>query len=93
MSETLNASPAQPARAATWKRVIAAILDFLTVFYVGGLLIGLVTGDAKGGSFELSGVPALILFALIVTYFYLGRRQFGGTIWDRVFRIARPQPR
>ena len=92
MSETLQVSPAQPARAATWKRVLAAILDFLTVFYVGGLLIGLVTGDTKGGSFELSGLPALILFALLVAYFYVGRRRLGGTLWDRIFRIARPQP-
>jgi hypothetical protein len=92
MSETSNVSSPQPARAATWKRVLAAILDFLTVFYLGGLVIGKVTGDASGGSFSLSGVPALVLFALIVIYFYVGRRHLGGTLWDRIFRIARPQP-
>lgn len=93
MSETVNVPPAQPARAATWKRVTAAILDFLTVFYLGGLAIGKVTGGASGGSFELSGLPALALFVLIVIYFYVCRRHLGGTLWDRIFSIARPQPK
>jgi hypothetical protein len=93
MSENSNVPSPQPARAATWKRVLAAILDFLTVFYLGGLAIGKVTGDASGGSFSLSGVPALVLFALIVVYFYVGRRHLGGTLWDRIFRIVRPQPK
>jgi hypothetical protein len=93
MSETLNVPPAQPARAATWKRVVAAVLDFFTIFYVGGLAIGEIAGGASGGSFELSGWPALALFALVVAYFYLGRRVLGGTLWDRIFRISRPQPK
>lgn len=92
MSESADASSTQPVRAATWKRVVAAILDFLTVFYLGGLAIGHLSGNATGASFQLSGVPALILFALIVVYFYAGRRHLGGTLWDRIFRIARPQP-
>jgi hypothetical protein len=92
MSESANASPQQPARAPVWKRVVAAVLDFLTVFYLAGLAIGYATGDATGASFQLSGVPALILFALIAIYFYVGRRRLGGTLWDRIFGIARPQP-
>lgn len=92
MSETANTPPVQPVRAPVWKRVTAAILDFLTVFYLGGLAIGYATGDASGASFQLSGVPALILFALIAVYFYIGRRHLGGTLWDRIFGIARPQP-
>ncbi|MGV3634815.1 MAG: hypothetical protein ACO1NY_10745 [Pseudorhodoplanes sp.] len=92
MSESANASPVQPVRAPTWKRVVASILDFFTVFYLGGLAIGYVSGDATGASFQLSGVPALILFALIAVYFYAGRRHLGGTLWDRIFGIARPQP-
>ena len=79
-------------RAATWKRVTAAILDFLTVFFVGGYAIGWATGSNTEGGFKLTGAAALALFALIVVYFFLGRRYAGGTIWDRIFRIRRPQP-
>lgn len=79
-------------RAATWKRVLAAILDFFTVFFAGGFLIGWATGNLTQSGFQLNGWPALLLFALIVAYFIIGRRFAGGTLWDRIFRIARPQP-
>jgi hypothetical protein len=79
-------------RAATWKRVTASILDFFTAFFLGGYLIGWATGGITAEGFNLTGGPALILFAVIVLYFYLGRRWAGGTLWDRIFRIARPQP-
>ena len=80
-------------RAATWKRVVAAMLDFFTVFFAGGFLIGWATGNLTQSGFQLNGWPALVLFALIVAYFIIGRRFAGGTLWDRIFRIARPQPR
>jgi DMSO reductase anchor subunit len=80
-------------RAATWKRVLAAILDFFTVFLGGGMLIAWATGDTTPEGFNLTGAPALLLFALIVAYFFIGRRYAGGTIWDRILRIQRPQPR
>lgn len=87
------AEPASPvARAAMWKRVIASILDFLTIFFGGGMLIGTLTGNATADGFKLDGAPALALFALIIVYFYVGRRHAGGTLWDRVFSIGRPQP-
>jgi uncharacterized RDD family membrane protein YckC len=80
-------------RAAIWKRVTAAILDFLTIFALGGYVIGKITGDTTAEGFNLTGIPALVLFAVIVVYFYLGRRWAGGTLWDRILRIQRPQPR
>jgi uncharacterized RDD family membrane protein YckC len=79
--------------AAFWKRVLAPILDFLTVFIGFGMLIASVTGDTKGAGFSLEGWPAFVLFSLIVAYFFIGRRYAGGTLWDRIFRIGRPQPR
>jgi uncharacterized RDD family membrane protein YckC len=82
-----------PVRAAIWKRVIASILDFLTIFVVAGYAIAKLTGHTTPKGFNLEGLPALILFAVIVVYFYLGRRRLGGTLWDRIFRIQRPQPR
>jgi hypothetical protein len=70
----------------TWRKVVAAILDFLTIFIVGGYLIARFTGGTTEGGFELSGVPALILFAAIILYFWLGSRYAGGTIWQRILR-------
>lgn len=79
-------------RAPIWKRVTAAVLDFFTVFFVGGMAIGKITGTSTSEGFSLQGVPALALFALIGVYFFVGRRYAGGTAWDRIFRIRRPQP-
>lgn len=92
MSDNAITQPS-PNRAATWKRVTAAILDFFTIFFVGGYAIGSVTGGTTSEGFSLTGVPALILFAVIVVYFFVGRRLLGGTLWDRIFRISRPQPK
>ncbi len=79
-------------RAKVWKRVVASILDFFTVFAGFGYLIALMTGTTTAGGFNLQGGPAFVLFGLIVVYFFVGRRYAGGTLWDRVFRIGRPQP-
>jgi hypothetical protein len=75
-----------------WKRVVAALLDFATVFWVGGYVIGAATGGTTDEGFSLTGGPAIALFVVIVAYFYIGRRRMGGTLWDRVFGIRRPQP-
>jgi hypothetical protein len=79
--------------APVWKRNVAFILDFFTVFFIGGVLIGWATGQTTAGGFELEGAPALVLFAIIVAYFVILRRYAGGTLWDRILRIQRPQPR
>jgi hypothetical protein len=90
MSDTAITSPV---RASIWKRVIASILDFFTIFFAAGFAIASITGGTTSAGFQLSGLPALILFAVIVAYFYVGRRHLGGTLWDRIFRVQRPQPR
>ena len=84
------AEPVAPAP--LWKRIVAPIIDYIMVFSVGGYLIGSVTGSLEPGGFELYGWPAALLFALVVAYFYVGRRVVGGTLWDRFFGIVRPQP-
>jgi hypothetical protein len=85
---------AEPAAAApVWKRILAPILDWITVFAVGGYLIGAATGNLEPGGINLQGWPALLLFAVVIGYFYVGRRVVGGTLWDRFFGIGRPQPR
>jgi hypothetical protein len=87
MSDQTNASPA--ARPAFWRRGLAGFFDFLTVFFVGGYVIGSLTGETTKDGFNLSGLPALALLVLIVLYFYLGWKVLGGTLWQRVFG-ARP---
>lgn len=74
-------------KASTWKVVLAAILDFLLVFLGGGYVIALVTGGTTDGGFQLNGLPALILFALVIAYFVVMKR-LGGTLFKRLFGIA-----
>jgi hypothetical protein len=78
--------------APVWKRVLAAILDYFTAFFFFGWLIGHFTGNTTEEGFSLKGGPAFLLFALLVAYFFIGRRYAGGTLWDRILRIGRPQP-
>lgn len=73
-------------------RFLAATLDLFTTFAGFGLAIAYATGMTTQNGFHLTGVPALVLIALVVGYFFVGRRLAGGTLWDRIFRIARPQP-
>jgi hypothetical protein len=82
--------PIKPAP--VWKRVLAAVLDFFTAFFLFGWLIGYFTGNTTEEGFNLKGGPAFLLFALLVAYFFVGRRYAGGTLWDRILRIGRPQP-
>ena len=84
MTDQLNV----PARRPFWRRALAGILDFLTVFLVGGYVIGWLTGGTTPNGFSLNGLPALVLFALIALYFYLGWRRFGGTIWQRALKAS-----
>jgi len=71
---------------ATWRKILAGIFDFLTVFFVGGYVIGKLTGNVTDDGFKLEGLPAFLLFALIAVYFVVGRKYLGGTIWQRVLK-------
>ncbi|MGY5774994.1 hypothetical protein [Rhizobium hainanense] len=84
MSDTNPA--AQPA---TWRIVLAAIFDFLTAFLVFGYIIASVFGGKTADGFQLNGLPALLLFVLIVAYFILFNRFLGGTLWKRILRARR----
>ena len=78
-----------PKRPATWRLVLAGILDFLTAFIGFGMLVGWLTGGLTEGGFSLSGIPALVLFLLIIAYFIVFNRYLGGTIWRWILG-ARP---
>lgn len=87
MSESAMPPPMPPpATKPFWRRGLAGLFDFLTVFFVGGYVIGKLTGETTSEGFNLTGGAALALFVLIVAYFYLGWKKLGGTIWQRIFR-------
>jgi hypothetical protein len=69
---------------AVWRKVLAAMLDFFFAFYIAGYTVGYFTSDLTDGGFELKGIPALIVFALIAGYFVVFRRFLGGTLWQRL---------
>ncbi len=73
---------------ATWRIVLAAILDFFTVFAVGGYLVARFTGNLTETGFQLNGAPAFLLFGLIIAYF-VAARYTGGTLWQRILRARR----
>lgn len=79
----MTGNSAKPA-VSTWRKVVAAILDFFFIFFAGGYVIGLVTGGTTEKGFSLSGGPALMLFALIVLYFVVLGRYLGGTLFQRL---------
>ena len=72
----------------TWRIVLAAILDFFTVFGLGGYVIARLTGNLTETGFALNGMPAVALFAVIILYFVLAPRM-GGTLWQRLLRARR----
>lgn len=74
------------ASVSTWRKVLAAILDFLTVFFVAGYAISAFTGERTDGGFALEGGSALLAIAIVVAYFIIGNRYAGGTIWQRILR-------
>jgi hypothetical protein len=68
----------------TWLKVIAAILDFLTIFMAAGYVISRLTGQSTDGGFKLKGTPALVLFAVVIAYFWLLPKIAGSTFWQWV---------
>lgn len=70
------------------RKIFAAILDFFTVFFAGGLAIGSLTGGTTDQGFSLEGGPALLLFGLIIAYFVIGAK-IGGTIWQRILNVKK----
>lgn len=74
---------------ATWRIVLAAILDFLTAFFGLGFLVAALTGGMTENGFQLNGWPALLVLALIVAYFVVFNKFFGGTIWKWILGARR----
>jgi hypothetical protein len=78
-----------PAERPVWKVVVASILDFFAIFMVGGYLIARATGGLTETGFQLNGLPAVALFALVILWFFVLGRWFGGTPFRRLFGVVR----
>ena len=76
-----------PRKPATWRKVVAAALDFVFVFFIAGYAVGYLTGNLTGNGFELKGLPALAVFAAIALYFVIFAKFLGGTVWQRVLGV------
>lgn len=74
---------------ASWRIILAFILDFLTIFFVGGYLVASVLGGRTEDGFQLNGIPALVLFALMIAYFVVCNRYLGGTLWKHLLKARR----
>jgi DMSO reductase anchor subunit len=70
----------------TWRKVLAAIFDFITIFFAGGYAVGYLTGSLTPDGFELQGGPALLLLAVIVAYIVVFSKYLGGTLWQRILK-------
>ncbi len=77
----------QPKQVSTWRKVVAAILDFVFVLMIGGYAIGYMTGNLSDEGFDLKGGPAFILFAIIILYFVVFTRFLGGTVFQRLLGV------
>jgi hypothetical protein len=84
--------PVPPKKSATWKLVLAGILDFITAFVGLGFLVAWLTGGLTGNGFSLTGTPALVCFLLIIAYFIVFNTYLGGTIWRWILGVRRRQP-
>ena len=77
----------QPRQVSTWRKVFAAILDFLFVMGIAGYAIGYATCNVTDEGFDLKGWPALLLFAIIILYFIVFSRLLGGTVFQRLLGV------
>jgi hypothetical protein len=85
----MSLESSQKPQPATWRIVLAAILDFFTVFWIAGYAIARFSGGLSETGFKLEGGPAVLLLLVIVAYFVVFNRLLGGTIWKRILRAQR----
>ncbi len=85
MSGSSQAAAAKPV--STWRKVFAAILDFIFVFAIAGYAIAYFTGNVTEEGFDLKGGPAFIVFAIVILYFVVFTRYLGGTVWQRLLGV------
>ena len=92
-TEVPAAKPATRRPNPTWREVLASVFavvfDIIMVFIVGGYVIAFLTGNLKGGEFNLSGGSAAMLMLVVFAYFIICMKYFGGTLWQRTLGVGR----
>jgi len=71
------------------RKIIAAVLDFFTIFLLAGVGVAYFTGGLTDGGFNLEGWPALVMFAIMIAYFVVFTKYLGGTVWRRIPGVGR----
>ena len=79
----------QKRQPATWRIILAFFLDFWTAFFAAGFLVATVAGGRTPEGFSLNGTPAFVAFGLMIAYFIVLGRFFGGTLWQRLLKARR----
>jgi hypothetical protein len=74
---------------ATWRIVLAALLDFFTSFIVAGTIVAYFSGNMTSTGWQLNGMAAFITLILAIAYFPVFDKFLGGTIWKRILRAKR----
>ncbi|WP_111731993.1 RDD family protein [Roseovarius amoyensis] len=77
----------EPARPATWRRVVAFILDLVFSFFIIGYAVAAITGDTTEEGFSLTGFPAIVMFALWILYM-AGMPRLGGRLFQRLLKAV-----
>lgn len=78
---------AEPTKPATWRRVVAFVLDLVFSFFVIGYAVATITGDTTEGGFSLTGFPAIVMFALWILYM-AGMPRLGGRLFQRLLKAV-----
>lgn len=71
----------------SWKKIIAFLSDLIGSFFIFGYTISYFTGNINNDGFNLQGIPALFAVILIVSYFVIFNKYFGGTLGKKIFGI------
>lgn len=69
------------------KKILRVIFDILFAFGVVGYIFGLVFGMTTKDGFNLSGMPALLLFAWLIFYFWGLNKMGKKTLGKMIFKV------
>ncbi len=74
-----------------WKIIIAALLDFATMFAIGGIIVSKLSGQMTENAFSLSEVPALLFDGFVHRVFCCRQPLFSQHDVEAFFRDGEAQ--
>lgn len=72
-----------------WKYALAFLIDLFGSFIVIGYVIALLFGQTTSEGFGLTGGPAFLAIGLVVAYFIVMNKYFGGTLGKRILGLTK----